>query len=151
MNKQPDIPDLNELRQVPSSCMHNHVRRASRIVTHVYDRALRPAGLVTNQFTLLVSISLFKSVSVTQLSQFFSTDQTTLTRNLKILEKRALIAFEPGQDRRIKLASLTETGEAIVAAAFPLWKQAQAEMKQHLGQQNWNALLSLLSELKDIE
>lgn len=151
MSRQPNGPDLTHLNQVPSSCMYMHIRRASRIVTHVYDRALSPVGLVANQFTLLVSIHLLRAASVTRLSQVLGADQTTLTRNLKVLEKRDLIAFEPGRDRRVKLVSLTEAGQTIVVEAFPLWKQAQAEMKQHLGQQNWNDLLALLSDLKTVE
>lgn len=64
----------------------------SQILTQVYDAALPPVGLVQNQFTLLVAIHLFESVPITWLAQELFTDQTTLTRNIKLLEKRRLVS-----------------------------------------------------------
>jgi DNA-binding MarR family transcriptional regulator len=141
---------LAEVRRVPATCMGMHIRRASRILTQVYDQALRPTGLVLNQFTLLVSIHLVESTPITRLAQELFTDQTTLTRNLKLLEKRGLVAIEPGADRRIKLVSLTVEGQAILAQALALWEQAQAEVMRHYSQQEWQTLLSLLSDVKNV-
>ncbi|MFB2836986.1 MarR family winged helix-turn-helix transcriptional regulator [Floridanema evergladense] len=150
MNDRIPKAKLAQVSQVPAICMGMHVRRASRVMTQAYDAALRPVGLVLNQFTLLVSIYLFGSVSITRLAQELLTDQTTLTRNLKLLEKRGLVAIAPGEDRRIKLLSLTVEGQAVLAEAMPLWEQAQAELKQQFGQQKWQNLLSLLSEVKTL-
>jgi DNA-binding MarR family transcriptional regulator len=143
------VPEANlaKVSQVPATCMGMHVRRASRIVTQVYDAALRPVGLVLNQFTLLVSIHLVESTPITRLAQELFTDQTTLTRNLKLLEKRGLVAIEPGEDRRVKLVSLTLEGRAILAQALPLWEQAQAEVENRLGQQQFCTFLSMLSQV----
>jgi DNA-binding MarR family transcriptional regulator len=141
---------LAGVNQVPVTCMGMHVRRASRILTQVYDAALRPVGLALNQFTLLVSIQLAESTPITRLAQELFTDQTTLTRNLKLLEKRGLIAINSGEDRRVKLVSLTSEGQTILAQALPLWEQAQAEVMQHFGQQKWRTLLSLLLDVKNL-
>lgn len=139
-----------EISQIPATCMGMHIRRASRIVTQIYDTALRPVGLVLNQFTLLVSIHLLESIPITRLAEELFTDQTTLTRNLKPLEKRGLVAIEPGNDRRVKLVSLTAEGQAVLIKALPLWKQAQAEVVQHFGPQKSETLLSLLSDVKEM-
>lgn len=146
MSHQPPSPNWLEVSQIPKLCMGMHVRRASRLVTQCYDAALRPTGLAINQFTLLVSIYLVESVSISDLAQALYTDQTTLTRNLKLLERRGWIAIEPGRDRRVKLVSLTESGQAILAEAMPLWQQAQAEVQQHFGSEKWQTLLSLLGD-----
>ncbi|WNZ25423.1 winged helix-turn-helix transcriptional regulator [Leptolyngbya sp. NK1-12] len=148
-NQSPKIK-LTEVSQVPATCMGMHIRRASRILTQVYDAALRPVELVLNQFTLLVAIHLVESTPITRLAQELFTDQTTLTRNLKLLEKRGLVAIEPGEDRRVRWVSLTPEGQTILAQALPLWEQAQAEVMQHFGQQQWQTLLSLLSEVKAV-
>jgi DNA-binding MarR family transcriptional regulator len=150
MSNQPPRINLTEISQVPETCMGMHIRRASRIMTQVYDAALRPVGLVLNQFTLLVAIHLVESTPITRLAQELFTDQTTLTRNLKLLEKRGLVAIEPGEDRRVKWVSLTTEGETVLAQALPLWEQAQAEVMQHFGRQQWQALLSLLSKVKAV-
>jgi DNA-binding MarR family transcriptional regulator len=146
--------------------MGMHVRRASRIITQVYDAALRPVGLVLSQFTLLVCINLMVSVPITRLAQELYMDQTTLTRNLKLLEQRGLVAIDPGEDRRVKLVSLTVEGRSILAQAMPLWEQAQAQVMEHFvggassrnetlreqneNRQQWQTLLSLLSDLKKL-
>jgi DNA-binding MarR family transcriptional regulator len=138
------------VHQVPATCMGLHVRRGSRILTKLYDAAFRPVGLVQTQFTLLVVIHLSEPVSITQLAQELFTDQTTITRNIKLLEKRGLVAINPGDDRRIKLASLTIDGQAVLEQALPLWEQAQTKVRQHFGEQKWQMLLSLLSEVKTV-
>lgn len=138
---------FTHVAQVPASCMGLHIRRASRIVTHLYDEALRPTGLVINQFTILVALYLARSMAVTHLAQELAADQTTLTRNLKLLEKRGLVKMEPGSDRRVRLASLTDKGHEALAQAMPLWEQVQTELQQAFGQQQWQPLLALLSAL----
>lgn len=135
---------------VPATCMGLHIRRASRILTQAYDAALRPIGLELNQLTLLVAIHLFETVPITQLAQELFADQTTVTRNIKLLEKRRLVAINSGKDRRIKLVSLTAEGQAILSQALPVWEQVQAELMQHFGEQKWQTLLSLLSEVKTL-
>lgn len=150
MSKQVFKTSFAEVSRVPATCMGMHVRRASRIVTQVYDSALRPVGLGVNQFMLLVSIHLMESAPITRLAQELFTDQTTLTRNLKLLEQRGLVAIAPGDDRRVKLVSLTVEGQSILAQGLPLWEQAQAKVKEHFGQQKWQTLLSLLSEVKTL-
>jgi DNA-binding MarR family transcriptional regulator len=136
--------------QVPANCMGLHIRRASRILTQAYDAALRPTGLEANQFTLLVAIHLFESVPITRLAQELFTDQTTMTRNVKLLEKQGLVAITPGKDRRIKLISLTTEGQAALEQALPIWERAQTELMQQFDKQKWQTLLSLLSEVKNL-
>ncbi len=148
-NQSPEFK-LVEVSEIPAICMGLHIRRASRIITQVYDAALRPLKLVVNQFTLLVSIHLFESVPITRLAQKLFVDQTTLTRNLKLLEKRGLVAIKPGKDRRVKWVSLTTEGQAVLAQALPLWEKAQAEVMRHFKQQEWQTLLSLLSDVKNV-
>lgn len=141
---------LKVLKRVPGTCMGLHIRRASRILTQAYDAALRPTGLVVNQFTLLVAIQLFEPVSITQLAQELFSDQTTLTRNVKLLEKQGFVAIAPGEDRRVKLVSLTVTGQAVLAQALPLWEQVQVDLQQQFEEQKWNDLRSLLSEITSL-
>jgi DNA-binding MarR family transcriptional regulator len=136
--------------QVPETCMGFHIRRASRILAQRYEAALSPLGLVQTQFTLLVAVHLLEPVPITQLAQELFADQTTITRNINILEKRELVSSDAGNDRRFKLVSLTQAGRDALEKALPLWEQAQTEVRQHLGDKKWQALLSLLSELKTL-
>ncbi|WGV27190.1 MarR family winged helix-turn-helix transcriptional regulator [Halotia branconii] len=140
------INQLAQLKKVPTTCTCFHLRKASRVVTQIFDEVLQPSGLLVNQFTLLVAINLAGSVTITHLAQELVMDRTTLTRNLKPLERQEFIQIQPGQDQRMRIVSLTEQGQAVLTKALPLWEQAQSRIIEQLGQEQWNVLLSGLSQ-----
>lgn len=137
---------LNKCTEVAAVCTCFNLRKASRAITQLYDQVLQPSGLLATQFTLLVAISVAGSATVTRLAQELVMDRTTLTRNLKPLERQGLIEIEPGQDQRTRVVSLTDKGHKALARAIPLWEQAQAHIVEGLGQSRWSALLSDLSD-----
>jgi DNA-binding MarR family transcriptional regulator len=145
------IANLARVRQVPLTCMGLHVRRASRILTQAYNEALRPVGLVSSQFTLLVAINLMGATAIGTLAQQLFTDQTTLTRNLKLLATKGLIKIESGEDRRVRIVSLTDRGSEVLAQALPLWEQVQSDLADRFGSSKWQTLLSLLSDLTALD
>jgi DNA-binding MarR family transcriptional regulator len=145
------IANLARVSQVPSTCMSLHVRRASRILTQAYNDALRPVGLVSSQFTLLVAIHLMGATAIGTLAQQLFTDQTTLTRNLKLLATKGLIKIEAGEDRRVRIVSLTDRGSAVLADAIPLWEQVQADLADRFEASKWQTLLSLLSDITALD
>jgi DNA-binding MarR family transcriptional regulator len=74
-------------------------------------------------------------------------DRTTLTRNLQVLEKRGLIAINPGEDRREREVTLTASGMEVLVQAIPLWEAAQERVRQGLGEEKMQNLLADLSEM----
>lgn len=131
---------------VANTCACFNLRKASRTVTQLYDEILQPSGLLATQFTLLVAIAISCSATITRLSEELVMDRTTLTRNLKPLERQELIEIAPGQDQRTRVVTLTARGREALAKAIPLWEQAQASVVEGLGQNRWNTLLSNLSD-----
>lgn len=134
------------IKTVATDCTCLNLRKASRVVTQLFDQVLQPSGILANQFTLLAALSVAESVSISRLAQELVMDRTTLTRNLKPLERDGLIRIEPGQDQRMRVVSLTPKGQAVLAQALPLWKQAQTKVIKQLGQDRWQSLLSHLSD-----
>jgi DNA-binding MarR family transcriptional regulator len=151
MQEPNSIASLARVSQVPLTCMGLHVRRASRILTQAYNDALRPLGLVSSQFTLLVAIDLMGATPIGTLAQQLFTDQTTLTRNLKLLATKGLIKIETGEDRRVRIVSLTDRGLAVLAEAIPIWEQVQADLADRFEPQKWQTLLSLLSDITALD
>ena len=84
-------------------------------------------------------------VTVTRPADATVTDRTTLTRNLKLLEKRGLIRVQMGNDRREREVTLTARGREALASGLPLWQKAQTRVVQGLGEERWNALRKGLS------
>ena len=144
MKKHVHPINATELDQVVSTCACFNLRKASRVVTQHFDEILKPSGLLVTQFTILAAVSIAKSATVNELAEILVMDRTTLTRNLKPLERGSWLKSEPGQDQRTRVISLTANGEAILAKAFPLWSQAQSRVEEILGQQHLSEMLAHL-------
>jgi DNA-binding MarR family transcriptional regulator len=75
-------------------------------------------------------------------SEILALDPTTLSRNLRRLERDGLIRIRPApDDRRVMLVSLTPEGEQPIADAFPLWTRAQERVAEAPGPEFTASLL----------
>ena len=117
----------------PQHCLCFSMRRAARLVTRVYEEALAPGDLKVTQFGLLSRLAASHPVSFAELADFLSLDQTTLTRNLRPLERRGLVSVRPGADRRTRTIALTPKGRRLYEQVLPLWSSAQQRMVARLG------------------
>lgn len=141
MTKEPRI----KVPVLPCACAN--LRRAARAVTRLYDQELRANGLEPTQFTLLMVLDAVGETSQGDLSKFLALDSTTLTRTLRLLLKRGLIRTIPGDDRRVRLLSLTAEGRQKFHRARPSWERAQRRLKGELGQAEWDQLGEILAEV----
>ena len=131
--------------EAAAACACFNIRKATRAVTQFYDDLLRPSGLRTTQFTLLLLLRGHGPTSINGLADAAGTDRTTLTRNLAILDERRLVRIRPGEDARVRVVELTDAGDEAVSAAFPLWQRAQTRIAKRVGQDRLSRLLSDLS------
>jgi DNA-binding MarR family transcriptional regulator len=122
-------------------CVCANLRRTTRLVTQLYERSLRSAGVTAPQFTLLQALKLAPGISQKKLAELLGTDSTTLTRTLALLRKRGWLSANPGADRRALRLGLTKAGENEYERALPFWQSAQKRLKQALGEPNWNHLV----------
>ncbi len=125
-------------------CTVYRLRMAARRATRLYDRHLAPAGLGIAQFGLLQVISLRGGATVTHVAEALDMDRTTLTRNLTPLVREGLVETGAGRDRRSRAIAITAAGEAKLARALPLWREAQAAVRKSLGEVEVGQLHALL-------
>jgi DNA-binding MarR family transcriptional regulator len=123
-----------EAKHVVSTCTCVHLRRAARAASHLHHQFLAPTGLGPGQFGILASISVAGSTTMTDLADSLVNDRTTITRNIALLERDGLVLVVPGRDRRVREITLTEAGKQKVAEAYPLWLQAQASIREKIGE-----------------
>jgi DNA-binding MarR family transcriptional regulator len=119
-----------------AECLCFRARRVSRLITRMYDEALRPLGIQATQLTLLNAITLFgeRGATMGRLADVLAMDQTTLSRNLRPLASGGLLRVAPLEsDRRVRVATLTGAGRRMVADALPLWEQAHDRVVAALG------------------
>lgn len=130
-------------------CCFN-VRKAARAVTQFYDHCLEPAGIRATQFTLLVSMASVAARTLTEMASTLVMDRTTLTRNLKPLEKLGFIETIEPRDKRSKAYALTDKGRETLMKGIPLWQAAQTKIISGLGQDRYEHLLKELDGLTKI-
>lgn len=114
---------------VRDTCVCLYLQRATRVVARHFDEALQPVNLTNQQFSLLMALNLPEPPIMALVAQWLAMDRTTLTANLKPLERRGLvkIAVDP-EDKRSRRLAITPAGRALLSKAFPIWRRAHEEI-----------------------
>jgi DNA-binding MarR family transcriptional regulator len=129
-----------------TECACFDLRRATRVVSRMYDDFMRDAGLNITQFSLLRLICAQKELSISTLGRYMVMDRTSITRALAPLERDGLIHSRSGADKRIRIVSVTNKGRKLVEDAEPKWRQAQEALIETIGEDRWRAMCTLLRD-----
>jgi DNA-binding MarR family transcriptional regulator len=122
MTMRDDLP-IGATHEVRDRCLCLHLQRAARAVARRFDEALRPVGLSNGQYSLLIALNRPEPPRIKDLAPFLAMDRTTLTANLKPLERRGLLEVVPdAKDRRSRRLRLTEAGRDLLVLALPIWR-----------------------------
>jgi DNA-binding MarR family transcriptional regulator len=133
---------------VRDNCLCLHVRRAARALARRFDDALRPLDLTNGQFSLMMSLNRPEPPKMRDVSNLLAMDRTTLTANLKPLERRGLVTVAAdAKDKRARRMSLTPEGHALLMKAVPIWTRTEAEIEGLLGRSSPDRLRTDLTAL----
>lgn len=129
----PVNPSFQTTILVRDTCLCLHAQRAARALARRFDMALKPVGITSGQFSLLMSLNRPHPPKVGSVAALLAMDRTTLTANLKPLERRGFIETEADPtDKRARLLRLTPAGRAVLVDAVPIWKAVHAEIETGL-------------------
>ncbi|MET3662850.1 MarR family winged helix-turn-helix transcriptional regulator [Aquamicrobium ahrensii] len=118
---------------VRDHCLCLHTQRVARMVARRFDETLRPLGLKSGQFSLLMSLNRPHPPTLGSVADLLAMDRTTLTANLKPLERDGLIEVRPDErDRRARRLVLTEKGRALLFRAVPIWTSTHRDVESAL-------------------
>jgi DNA-binding MarR family transcriptional regulator len=110
------------------------LRKASRRVSQIYDRSLERAGMTVTQYGVLGHIARFDGIAIGALAEMLIMDPTTLTRNLRPLERRGFVKLKADRrDRRSRCLHLTANGREAFENAVPAWTNAQRRVETAFG------------------
>jgi len=129
----PDEPTFQTTLLVRDACLCLHTQRAARALARRFDIAFKPVGITSGQFSLLMSLNRPAPPNLGSVAALLAMDRTTLTANLKPLERRGFVevAADPA-DKRARLLRLTRAGRAVLAEAVPIWKRVHAAIEGEL-------------------
>ncbi|MES9969584.1 MAG: MarR family transcriptional regulator [Candidatus Thiodiazotropha sp.] len=143
--------DLNLCQEIGKSCAVFNLRKASRAVTQIYEEVMKPSGVLPTQFTLLVVTKAMQPIAISKMAEVLVMDRTTLTRNLRPLERDGMLAVKPDrQDKRARVVTLTKQGLAHLELALPLWQEAQERIRESLGSRRLDRIIEDLTAIVSV-
>jgi DNA-binding MarR family transcriptional regulator len=114
---------------VRDTCLCLHTQRAARAVARRFDDAMAPLQLTNGQFSLLVSLNRPVPPPLGAVAALLAMDRTTLTANLKPLQRRGLVKVAVDRnDKRSRLLVLTAAGKSLLKKALPVWRKTHGAL-----------------------
>lgn len=131
--RQPQKTLRRDARAVVEACAGWNIRLAARRITQFLDREVAGTGFTVAQLGLMAQVAAADDDTLGALAQRTGLDQSTLSRNLRVLENQNLVEIAVAErDHRRRAAWLTETGARRLEAAIPVWRKAQAKLARLL-------------------
>ena len=132
--------DKKDAAEVFRDCVATRLRMANRVITKVYDDALRPLGLTVTQMSMLVLAEDRGFIRQSEVGAELQLDDSTLSRNLERMRANGWLEEVSGDDARVHSYRLTEAGRALLDKTIPAWRGAQGEAQRRLGDAGVQAL-----------
>ncbi|WEJ99908.1 MAG: MarR family winged helix-turn-helix transcriptional regulator [Candidatus Sphingomonas phytovorans] len=135
---------------VRDHCLCLAAQRAARALSRRFDDAFRGFGITSGQFSLLNALNRPVPPSISSVANLLAMDRTSLTANLKPLQRDGLVRMEADPvDRRIRRLALTDVGKQVLAQAMPVWTSVHGDIDMNLasGPASGDALRSGLAAL----
>ncbi len=118
---------------IAEECIAVRMRMLNRVVTNIYDDALRPLGVRVSQMNILVAAGKMGTARPAEVCERLHLDVSTLSRNVERMKARGWLEVIPDEDGRAQPFRLTDQGEKLLQKALPSWKKAQKQAKSLLG------------------
>ena len=119
---------------IARECLGVRVRLLSRMVTSLYDDALRPLGLTVSQMNMLVVVAKRGSTNPGEVGRTLHMEKSTVSRNLDRMRKHGWVAVLPGDSGRTHCLEVTAKGRSLLNRSLPLWRKAQQSALALLGE-----------------
>jgi DNA-binding MarR family transcriptional regulator len=135
------------VERIARQCIAVRVRLLNRVVTKLYNDALRSYGLTVSQMNILVAVSHLGEAKQGDICRALHLDKSTLSRDVERMKTQGWLEKLSGQDRRIGLLRITRQGEKLLKQTFPAWNQAQQQGRTLLREEDVAGLNSAIRAL----
>lgn len=122
-----------QIDKIASECVAVRLRMVNRVVTNIYDNALRPLDLRVSQMYILVAAAKMGTVRPVEVCEHLHLDVSTLSRNVDRMKARGWLEVVRDEDGRSQPFRLTPRGRTLLEKAIPAWCEAQEQVKALLG------------------
>jgi DNA-binding MarR family transcriptional regulator len=118
---------------IAGECIAVRLRMLNRVITNIYDNALRPLDLKVSQMNILVAAAKMATVRPLEICEYLHLDVSTLSRNVERMKVRGWLEVVPDEDGRSQPFRLTSQGRKLLEKAIPAWSEAQQQVKKVFG------------------
>jgi DNA-binding MarR family transcriptional regulator len=125
--------DKSSIDTIARTCIAVRLRLLNRVVTHLYDEALRPFGLKVSQLNVLIATAKLGLARAARVCEILHLDASTLSRNVDRMRAKGWLEIVPEQDARAQPFRLTPRGKRLIEKAVPAWTEAQRQAEDLLG------------------
>ena len=136
-------------KSIADDCIGFRVRMLNRIVSRIYDDAMRPHGVRFSQMNILTTVVLKGPIQPVDIGRILSLEKSTLSRNLRLMEENGWLKSEPldtGVGRQFRI---TAKGERLYQAVAPAWREAQNQIEELLGASGTNAVRRAVDQVRE--
>ena len=135
------------LDQVASDCIAVRVRLINRVVTAIYDQALRPHGIRVSQANILIAVARLGEGRPADVCRVLRLEKSTLSRDVEVMKAKGWLESDPPNGGRNQVLRVTPQGLALLATTHPAWEAAQDRAKQAIGDTGVEALHQIAAKL----
>ncbi len=110
-----------------------------RILTQVFDDALRGVGIGSTQLTMLALVASLEGLRAVEIGQMLEMEKSTVSRCLAVLRKRGWVhtVERKGGGKGI---GVTDQGSKVLKRAGPVWRKAETRARDVLGADTMESL-----------
>jgi DNA-binding MarR family transcriptional regulator len=128
-------------------CIAARVRLINRVITGLYDDALRPFGMKISQANILSAVAYLKECRPADVCRVLRIEKSTLSRDLDLMKRNGWLVSEPPEGGRNQIVRLSPQGARLLASMEPSWEAVQAEVRKLIGDDGERALLQIAGRL----
>lgn len=132
---------------IARTCIAVRLRLLNRVVTNLYDDALRPLGLKVSQLNILVATAKLGVAQPAKVCDILQLDTSTLSRNVERMRAKGWLEVVPSEDAREQPFRLTAHGRRLLERVVPAWEEAQRQAEELLGVEGMALLNKAASKL----
>ena len=136
------------IERIATSCVAGRLRLLNRVVTNLYDDALRPLGVRLSQGNVLAVTAKLGVARPAQVCEFLEMDTSTLSRTVDRMVANGWLEIVPDEDGRSQPFRLTAEGRRLMERVLPAWEQAQVQAKKLLGDDGLRLLDAAIGRVK---
>lgn len=140
---------LKLIETIGRECLAGRVRKLNRVITGIYDRAMRPHGIKVNQAGILIMLSLVEKPTPGDICLTFHMEKSTVSRNIERMRKQGWIEVGKGEGGLSQVLTVTPKGKKLLTDIYGKWEKAQKEVAEFLGEDGVKAIHMLTSRISE--